>query len=144
MSQRADGLRAGPRGAVAGASKRTNNNFLLTIDAVRPLIRCRKETPFTVASSAHSYGIKFNSKVSSSNARQVQFLLPLILENGYPRSDRVAALAKSFFFDRLGSASRPKLLLAVTVADLLAIMVAWPSSKLVLGNPVIRRVRASP
>ncbi|WP_082072909.1 undecaprenyl-phosphate glucose phosphotransferase [Hyphomicrobium sp. 99] len=61
----------------------------------------------------------------------------IVLENEYPRSDRMTAWAKSLFFDRLGSASRPKLLLAVTAADLFAIIAAWPLSQILLGNPFV-------
>lgn len=59
----------------------------------------------------------------------------IILENADPRWERVAAWAKSLFFDRLGNASRPKLLLAVTIADLVSIVVAWPLANALLGNP---------
>ncbi|SFV38621.1 undecaprenyl-phosphate glucose phosphotransferase [Hyphomicrobium facile] len=59
----------------------------------------------------------------------------IILENADPRWERVIAWAKSLFFDRLGSASRPKLLLAVTIADLVSIVVAWPLANALLGNP---------
>lgn len=59
----------------------------------------------------------------------------IILENADPRWERAAAWARSLFFDRLGSASRPKLLLAVTIADLVSIVVAWPLANALLGNP---------
>ena len=58
----------------------------------------------------------------------------LVVQAAYPRAEGVGAFAKSFFFDRLGNASRPKILLVVTLADLLAIIAAWPLSNLLLGN----------
>lgn len=41
---------------------------------------------------------------------------------------------KSFFFDRLGNASRPKLLFAVALADALSVMAAWPLVNLLLHH----------
>ena len=41
---------------------------------------------------------------------------------------------KSFFFDRLGNASRPKLLFSVAAADALSVVAAWPLASLLIHN----------
>lgn len=50
------------------------------------------------------------------------------------RGSEWAPRLRSFFFDRLGNASRPKLLFAVALADALSIMAAWPLVNLLLHH----------
>jgi Undecaprenyl-phosphate glucose phosphotransferase len=47
----------------------------------------------------------------------------------------IAAWLRSFFFDRLGNASRPKLLFAVAAVDVLSVVGAWPLANFILGSP---------
>ena len=41
----------------------------------------------------------------------------------------------SLLFDRLGHGSRPKLLFAVALADVLSVVGAWPLASLLIGSP---------
>jgi Undecaprenyl-phosphate glucose phosphotransferase len=59
-----------------------------------------------------------------------------IFEHGSSsRSDSSAPWLKSFFFDKLGNASRPKLLFFVALADGLSVMAAWPLVNRLFGEP---------
>jgi Undecaprenyl-phosphate glucose phosphotransferase len=53
-------------------------------------------------------------------------------ENANPRSERWNTWLRSLLFDQLGNASRPKLLFGVALADVIAVVVAWPLAKLLL------------
>jgi Undecaprenyl-phosphate glucose phosphotransferase len=53
------------------------------------------------------------------------------------RAARARAWLKPLFFDRLGNASRPKLLLAVAVADVLSAGAAWLFANALVGGPLI-------
>jgi Undecaprenyl-phosphate glucose phosphotransferase len=53
------------------------------------------------------------------------------------RSGRMVVWAKTLFLDRLGNASRPRLLFAVAAADVLSIIAAWPLSNMLRGVPVV-------
>lgn len=48
---------------------------------------------------------------------------------------QITAWLNSLIFDRLGNASRPKLLFAVALADVLSVAGAWPVANFLIGSP---------
>ncbi len=51
--------------------------------------------------------------------------------------ERLVVWARGFFFDRLGNASRPKLLFAVATADVVSVVAAWPLSNMLRDTPFV-------